>query len=247
VPTEFHIGIDDTDSTLGGCTTYTASVLFQELSSKGFKPLDFPWLVRLNPNIPWKTRGNGALSLHFTLEEEQLSEVKRIALATVESNTDLRQRRADPAVVFLKGPVPGFLSEFSNKALHDVLSIDQARHVAESNNVEVHLLKGSRGLIGALASLGAEFDHDRTFEILAYRKPENIGTARRINHDSIRQMDAMFQGSTFNNIDPQTGRVLICPHGPDPVLFGIRGEDPANIAQAFNHVKVYEPIERVMI
>jgi len=125
VRTEFHIGIDDTDSRLHGCTTYTATLLFQELVSKGFKPIDFPWLVRLNPNIPWKTRGNGALSLHFTLEEEQLQEAKKIAVSVVERTTDLNQRSTDPAVVFLKGPIPSPLSEFSVRALHDVLSVNR--------------------------------------------------------------------------------------------------------------------------
>src|SRR5713226_1254790 len=96
VQPEFRIGIDDTDSRHGGCTTYATALLFQELVSEGFNPLDFPWMVRLNPNIPWKTRGNGALSLHFTLEEEQLQEVKKIALAIVEQTTDLTQRSTDP-------------------------------------------------------------------------------------------------------------------------------------------------------
>jgi len=27
--------------------------------------MDYPYLVRLNPNIPWKTRGNGAVCIHF--------------------------------------------------------------------------------------------------------------------------------------------------------------------------------------
>ncbi len=245
--TEFHIGIDDTDSRLGGCTTYTAALLFQELVSKGFKPLDFPWLVRLNPNIPWKTRGNGALSLHFTLEEEQLQEAKKIAIEAVERTTDLNQRSTDPAVVFLKGPVPTPLREFSTRALHDILSVREARHIPETADAEVHLLKGSRGLVGALASIGANFGHDHTFEIIAYRTRENIGTARRVNHDSVRQMDARFRGSTFNNVDPETGRVLICPHGPDPVLLGIRGEDPVSVTRAFNQIDVDESIERVMI
>src|SRR2546425_4409021 len=183
VQTEFHIGIDDTDSRLGGCTTYTAALLYQELVSKGFKPLDFPWLVRLNPNIPWKTRGTGALSLHFALEEVQLQEVKKIAIATVERTTDLSQRSTDPAVVFLKGPVPAPLSEFSTQALQDVLSVGEARHVAEALEAETHLLKGPRGLIGALASIGANFSQDHTFEIIAYRMRENIGTtSRRVNH-----------------------------------------------------------------
>ena len=245
--TEFHIGIDDTDSRLGGCTTYTAALLFQELVSKGLKPIDFPWLVRLNPNIPWKTRGNGALSLHFSLEEEQLNEVKKIVIAVVERTTDLSQRATDPAVVFLKGPVPSSLGEFSVRALHDILSVREARNVADAVGAETHLLKGSRGLVGALASLGADFNGDHTFEIIAYRISENIGTTRRVNHDSIRRMDAMFRCLTFNNVDPETGRVLICPHGPDPVLLGVRGEDPASVAKAFEQIEIDEPIERVMI
>jgi len=248
VQTEFHVGIDDTDSRLGGCTTYAAALLFKELVSKGFKPLDYPWLVRLNPNIPWKTRGNGALSLHFTLEEEQLQEVKKIAIATIERTTDLNQRSTDPAVVFLKGPVPTLLSEFSTRALHSILSVREVRHVAKALDAETHLLKGPRGLVGALASIGANLCQDHTFEIIAYRTRENIGTTRRrVNHNSVRLMDAMFGRLTFNNVDHETGRVLICPHGPDPVLLGIRGEDPASVAKAFNQIEIDEPIERAMI
>ena len=245
--TEFHIGIDDTDSRLAGCTTYTAALLFQELLTQGFKPLDFPWLVRLNPNIPWKTRGNGALSLHFTVEEEQLEEVKKIAVATVERTTDLAQRATDPAVVFLKGGISNPLREFSARALHDVLSVREARQIAKYARAEMHLLKGSRGLVGALASVGADLDYDHTFEIIAYRTTENIGTTRRVSHDSVRHMDTLFHELTFNNIDPETGRVLICPHGPDPVLLGIRGEDPTSVTRALNQLEINEPIERVMI
>ena len=245
--TEFHIGIDDTDSRLGGCTTYTAAILFQELVSEGFKPLDFPCLVRLNPNIPWKTRGNGALSLHFSIEEKQLEEVKKIAIGTVERTTDLAQRATDPAVVFLKGRVSNPLREFSARALHDILSVREAQQLAESVDAEAHLLKGSQGLVGALASVGADLDHDHTFEIIAYRTPENIGSTRRVSLDSVRQMDTMFQGLTFNNIDPETGRVLICPHGPDPVLLGIRGEDPTSVTKALNQLDIDESIERVMM
>jgi len=242
VQTEFHIGIDDTDSRLGGCTTYTAALLFQELVSKGFKPLDFPWLVRLNPNIPWKTRGNGALSLHFSIEEEQLEEVKKIALATVERTTDLTQRATDPALVFLRGQATDPLREFSTRALHDVLSVREAQKTARIVDAEVRLLKGSRGLVGAMASIGADFDHDHTFEVIAYRTLENIGTTRRVSLDSVRQMDTIFHALTFNNFDPETGRVLICPHGPDPVLLGIRGEDPTSVTKAFNQLEINEPV-----
>jgi tRNA(Ile2)-agmatinylcytidine synthase len=247
VRTEFHIGIDDTDSRLAGCTTYTTARLFQELVSKGFKPLDFPWLVRLNPNIPWKTRGNGALSLHFSIEEERMKEVKKIAVETVEGATDLTQRATDPAVVFLKGRAPDALREFSTRALHDIISVREARQIAEGVGAEVRLLKGSRGLVGALASVGADLEEDHTFEIIAYRTLENIGTTRRVDDDSVRQMDTMFRGLTFNNIDPETGRVLICSHGPDPVLLGIRSGDPTILTRALNQLEIDEPIDRIMI
>src|SRR5882762_10070360 len=126
---EFHIGIDDTDSEMGGCTTYTAAVLFQELFSRGFKPSDFPWLVRLNPNIPWKTRGNGALAIHFFVDEEQIEGVQRIAMETVEKTTVASDHGTDPAVAFLSGQVPEALREYSTRALHDVLSVREARTI----------------------------------------------------------------------------------------------------------------------
>ena len=58
-----HIGIDDTDSIHGGCTTWVATEIIKELSE--FDLIGHPRLVRLNPNVPWKTRGNGAVSFTF--------------------------------------------------------------------------------------------------------------------------------------------------------------------------------------
>ncbi|HJM17891.1 MAG TPA: DNA-binding protein, partial [Candidatus Poseidoniia archaeon] len=58
-----HIGIDDTDSLEGGCTTWLITEVIKELSD--FDLVGPPRLVRLNPNVPWKTRGNGALALVF--------------------------------------------------------------------------------------------------------------------------------------------------------------------------------------
>ena len=245
---EFHIGIDDTDSEKGGCTTYTATVLFQDLIRRGFKPSDFPWLVRLNPNIPWKTRGNGALAVHFFVDEKQIENVKRVALETVERTTVASTRGTDPAVVFLKGEVPRILREYSTRALHDVLSVREARVVAARAGAEVHALIGVRGMIGSLAAIGASLDSvENTFEIIAYRTRANLGTRRRIDHDSVKLMNAKYGNSTFNNLDPESGRILVSPHGPDPVLLGIRGYCPQDVLSAFDEVKLSEEVERVMI
>src|SRR2546426_1041254 len=246
--TEFHIGIDDTDSEKGGCTTYTATVLFQNLIERGFKPSDFPWLVRLNPNIPWKTRGNGALAVHFFVDEEQIENVQRLALETVERTTVASARGTDPAVAFLKGQVPRTLREYSTRALHDVLSVREARVVAAKVGAEVHALVGVRGIIGSLAAIGASLNSVKnTFEIIAYRTRENLGTPRHIDHESVKLMDAKHGNGTFNNLDPESGRVLVSPHGPDPVLLGIRGYRPQDVLSAFNQVQLGEKVERVVI
>src|SRR6266487_3165258 len=245
--TELHIGIDDTDSEKGGCTTYTATVLFQDLIERGFKPSDFPWLVRLNPNIPWKTRGNGALAVHFFVDEKQIESVQRVALETVERTTVASTRGTDPAVVFLKGEVPRILREYSTRALHDVLSVREARIVAARAGAEVHALIGVRGMIGSLAAIGASLDSvENTFEIIAYRTRENLGTQRKIDHDSVKLMNAKYGNATFNNLDPESGRILVSPHGPDPVLLGIRGYYPQDVLSAFDEVKLTEEVERVM-
>jgi len=246
--TELHIGIDDTDSEKGGCTTYTATVLFQELSSRGFKPCDFPWLVRLNPNIPWKTRGNGALAVHFFVDEGQIENVQRVALETVGRTTVASARGTDPAVVFLKGEVPRTLREYSTRALHDVLSVREARVVAAKASAEVRALMGVRGIIGSLAAIGASLDSvEHTFEIIAYRTRENLGTPRKIDHESVKLMNAKPGNGTFNNLDPESGRVLVSPHGLDPVLLGIRGYSPNDVLDAFKELQLNEEIERVMI
>jgi len=246
--TELHIGIDDTDSEKGGCTTYTAAVLFQELLGRGFKPSDFPWLVRLNPNIPWKTRGNGALAIHFFIDEEQIEDVHRIAMETVDKTTVASAHGTDPAIAFLKGQVPRALREYSTRALHDVLSVREARAVARRAGAEVHALMGVRGLIGSLAAIGADLESvEHTFEIIAYRISENLGYPRRIDHDSVKLMNSKYGNRTFNNLDSESGRVLVSPHGLDPVLLGIRGYSPNDVLDAFKELQLNEEIERVMI
>ncbi|MFQ5888104.1 MAG: tRNA(Ile2) 2-agmatinylcytidine synthetase, partial [Candidatus Hydrothermarchaeales archaeon] len=63
----FHIGLDDTDSKEGMCTTYLGALLKDELAD--FSKILSLKLVRLNPNIEWKTRGNGSIGLAVETED----------------------------------------------------------------------------------------------------------------------------------------------------------------------------------
>jgi tRNA(Ile2)-agmatinylcytidine synthase len=249
VLTEFHVGIDDTDSELGGCTTYTAALIFEELVERELAPSDFPWLVRLNPNIPWKTRGNGALAIHLRIEEDQFETVKQLVLRIIEKTSDPSIPLTDPAAVFLVGKIPGLLGEFSWKALHDVIPVQEATQLARRVKAELHTFGSCLGAIGALAAIGYSdrADGEYTYEIIAYRSKINLGKPRLVNLDSVRGLDARHPSKTFNTVDPETGRVLICPHGPDPVLLGIRGEHPLRLLEALREVEIHEPVERVML
>ena len=89
---KIHVGIDDIDSNQGMCTTYIASLIVDELNRNNIKFLDYPKLIRLNPNIPWKTRGNAAIGLE--LEHDKPEEIFE-----VEQNVAHRLRAGDDGVM----------------------------------------------------------------------------------------------------------------------------------------------------
>src|SRR5205807_3627032 len=157
-------------------------------------------------------------------------------------------RGTDPAEAFLKGQVPGTLCEYSPRSLYDVLSVREARAVARRAGAEGHALKGVRGVIGSITAIGGGLDSvEHTFEIIAYRIKENVGSPRRIDHESVKLMNSKYEDRTFNNLDPESGRVLVSPHGLDPVLLGIRGYSPNDVLDAFKELQLNEEIERIMI
>ncbi|MCE4608073.1 MAG: hypothetical protein F7B61_03835, partial [Caldisphaeraceae archaeon] len=56
------ISFDDIDSQYGGCTTHFTGIFLYNIKDK-IDLIDHPLLVRLNPGIPWKTRGNASTAL----------------------------------------------------------------------------------------------------------------------------------------------------------------------------------------
>lgn len=98
-----HIGLDDTDSTRKGCTTYITALLVEKLQTLGVSFVDYPNLIRLNPNVPWKTRGNGALCLRIRFDETLEKQIKETVISTIEKYSDIECEDTDPGVVFFKG------------------------------------------------------------------------------------------------------------------------------------------------
>jgi tRNA(Ile2)-agmatinylcytidine synthase len=243
-----HVGLDDTDSTRKGCTTYIAALLVEKLRKLDVNFIDYPNLIRLNPNVPWKTRGNGALCLRIQHDEKLEERIKEIVVSTVEELSDLESNGTDPGIVFFGGrKIPREVQVFAQKAITDVVSLRDAMKLVRKFGAEAVGFKKGRGIIGSLAAVGETLQKDYTYEVLVYRLPQNCGLKRKVDESSIFEMDKATEPYTFNNVDYEKGRVIITPRGPDPIMFGIRGETPEVVKKAFAMVNPLEPVERWVI
>lgn len=235
---ELRIGIDDTDSASGMCTTYLAHMIVNGLTEQGCSFVDYPRLVRLNPNIPWKTRGNGAVSLHVSTKDP--ARARRLVDHMVITHSDI-QGGANPGIVFLEGGMADELAGFADMALYRVVDMRYALRLATKAGMDVIQYGTGRGVVGAMAAVGYGFG-DCTAEMLTYRLSENIGTARRIDSDSVRRMQETTYPATFSSYDVESGQVLAAPRGPDPVFYGIRGEDPTTLYNASKMIRHAEEL-----
>jgi len=235
------IGIDDTDSERGLCTTYLAAVLMERLRPFG-EIKGLPMLVRLNPCARFKTRGNAALA--FELESDRPEEVKETALQTVLELSDFSGANTNPGLVVADRVTPQ-MKAFYRRAVTDILEIREARELLEEEGIWYRGFKKGRGLIGALAAVGADLP-DFTYELIAYRERECWGTPRVIDQESVWKADALTYPRTWDTVDHHNNRIVFAPHSKDPVLFGIRGNDPESIEEAFQTIKS-EPWERKVL
>jgi tRNA(Ile2)-agmatinylcytidine synthase len=243
-----HIGLDDTDSAKGGCTTYVAALLIEKLANFQVQFIDYPGLIRLNPDVPWKTRGNGALCLRFKYSAAFEQEIKETALALWEENSAIKEKGTDPGIVFFHGQeIPEELTIFSKRAETSIVTLSKAFLLINKFGANADGFNSCRGIIGALAAIGETLNCDHTYELIAYRTPQNWGSKRQVDAASIFEMDKQLQPYTFNNVDPEKRRVIITPRGSDPILFGIRGETPEVVKKAYALVKPLEPVERWVI
>jgi len=243
-----HIGIDDTDSPRMGCTTYIAAILVEKLHELGVSFVDYPNLVRLNPNVPWKTRGNGALCLRLRCDERLKEEIVDQVIDVIEAYSDMDYVGTEPGAVFLtRNDVPAEIRAFAERAIQGVVKKSDAMRLVRILGAEAVGFKNGRGTIGALAAIGETLERDYTYELITYRAPQNHGTPRKLDASSVLTMNEKTKPQTFNNVDEDTKRVLITPRGPDPILYGIRGETPLAVKQAHKMVHSLEPIERWVI
>lgn len=244
------IGIDDTDSNEGMCTTYLGALLLEELQEYGNIEA-LPLLVRLNPTIPYKTRGNAAVALK--LETNCPEKVIAHVTSRIEKLARMECEKTNPGVVFIQDKdyerLKPVLMSFLEEAVKDVIEIKKAKDLISELGITSKGFKNGRGLIGALAACGAMLNPegwDFTFEHLAYRQKKRWGTPREVDKESFFEADQKTYPRTWDTVD-LTNRLVVCvPHSSDPVLFGIRGESPEIVNKAAAFIRA-EPVERFAV
>ncbi len=240
------------------CTTYLGLRMIASLP-EGVDLIGHPRLVRLNPNIPWRTRGNGAVSFEVGTGAGKPSMIGEFQGKGIRSYPDSTGATVNgPDLLELlsslvedishsdrEGTDPGLV--ISNYELPDEVYWTGVRGVHEQEGI-LELLEDSRchhrswgngrGLIGAACSI-AWPGSLVTYEAVSYRKENAWGTPRSFDEDQFRLLDS--EHGTFSTSDPGTGRVMAVPNTPCPILAGIRAESPDVAERALLSLDTEEP------
>lgn len=231
------LGFDDTDSANGMCTTYLTSEI---ILRTGLDVIGYPSLVRLNPNIGYKTRGNGAISLRlgkgdgkkFVIgrfdgrdiygypdekSETYVEEVLEIAKDVISEFAVLEDDNTNPGAVISPRTLP---EELYYGALQTEVNITDAESVLYSAHGKSAKFKLGRGIVGSSAALAWK-RRRVTYELLSYQypRPDAIGQERKMS--AAGYVDETY-ASTFNNLDRRNGHAAIFPVNRTPVIYGVR-------------------------
>ena len=249
-----HIGFDDIDSPKGGCTTHLVSkLLLKWIKERKIELIDYPNLIRLNPSVPWKTRGNGSVVIRLRVSNyDKAIDLFEEAVEYTESYTRAYYHpQHQPAIGLYMGEISNYLKWLGRKAVNDIVPLDLLfRILSKDKNRIMWKSFGNkkRGLVGVFSGIGNRLlEGDYTFELIAYRVEENYGKPRKIDLESIKEIDKQYGEDLILNFDYEINRPLIIPHGPDPVLFGLRGEEPEVLRKSYQLIKPLEPIEQAVI
>ena len=250
------LAFDDTDSPDGMCTTYLATLIIEEL--RDLDLIGLPRLVRLNPNVPWKTRGNAAICLSFGRGRGRSSlcgsingspvecyvagdsveprKVVERASRVLEAMAELGCEQTNPGIVGSNvRPKPSLYW----RAVREIVGLAEVESQLDAIGAVWKKYKTGRGVIGAAAAM-AWRPRDRTWEVIAYRHPHKVGTPRDIDSESVIAMDKATK-ATFNNYDYENGHVAIAPGSPCPILFGIRGDSADELLRAKDMIRGETP------
>ena len=258
-----HIGIDDTDSIKGGCTTWLATEIIAELAE--FNLIGPPRLVRLNPNVPWKTRGNAAVALTFGKGVGSKTLVGEFGKEKIYMYTKGRDMKYDKHAMLerisklvMNGSMP---DSQPGIVISDVFLPEGLYWQGVTNIVTEEILsdaiegaisqgyRGSRGIYGAACSIAWTGSSSKsngisyTWELIGYREKEKWGSKRDITASSVHGVGHLEGVFSCHDSD---GKVAMVPNSPCPVLWGFRGIDHKTLIDNFDNLGPEKPLRWIL-
>jgi len=206
------------------CTTWLGARLIRDLHAIGYQ-IHEARLIRLNPTIPYRTRGNAAIAIRAFGDPDIAFDH---ACSLVSRYADMRCEKTHPGVVVADEQLP---SDFYFKAVTSVCTIPEAEELLSKYARAWKGFKLGRGLIGATAAIASVLP-DNTWEFLAYRDESRWKTPRKVNPESLFISEEVTSPHTWDTIDQSQNSVVCVPHSSDPVLYGIRGDSPFAVVHA---------------
>ncbi|MBP1988048.1 TiaS agmantine-binding domain-containing protein [Halolamina salifodinae] len=241
------IGVDDTDSRERGmCTTYLAARIAERIGAAGGQ-IDERLLIRLNPAVERKTRGNAALAIHTDLDADHAADIARDEL---EPLAEVEDPRTSPGLVVADcdpEEVPDTVAEFAQDAVREFHGLDDALALATEAGFHTEGWAGGHGRIGALAAVGAHRAFSEwTCELIAYREFERCGTPRDVDEESLFDAADAAYPKAWDTVDRGEGEAVCVPSAPGPILYGIRGDSPDAVREVAAGIDS-EPVERTAL
>ncbi|WP_126661450.1 tRNA(Ile)(2)-agmatinylcytidine synthase [Haloterrigena salifodinae] len=232
------VGLDDTDSRdRGMCTTYVAARVAERLRREGCA-VERCLLVRLNPAVEYKTRGNAALAIHTDADPDQAFDVARERLEALAETADERTHPGLVVADSAPAAVADEVSAFTRRAIRDHLEIRDAVDLLERRGYRSWHTGDGRGRIGALAAVGAwNALEEWTYEHISYRESDRWGTPREIVRESVFTAANRGYPEVWDTVDRDEDETVCVPHTPGPILHGIRGDNPDAVRGVADRIK----------
>lgn len=246
------VALDDTDSVEGMCTTYLAVEI---LRRTGLDLIGYPELVRLNPNIKYKTRGNGAVVIRLgngfgdrsfagmidghnvqAYASERgpvdLDHVFDVVSGIIDEFSVKDDPRTNPGLVVTDERYP---EKLYRNALSREVSQTEILPFLEGGNTRYRQWGNGRGIIGAASALGWR-RRLVTYELLSYTFPRPQGVSHSSMMEAVEGLESRYP-ETFSNIDRENRHAAIFPVNRTPVAYGVRSTDPSRMKSIHNYLR----------
>ncbi len=237
------VGFDDTDSSREMCTTYLTVEILKETN---LDLIGYPNLVRLNPNIPLKTRGNAAISILLGRGSGKRKEIGRIydepvfsfeSYSEEEIDIDImriierfapKEEKTNPALIITKERES---EKFYWEAVRNFVDFNDVKHRIGGM---VRTINGDYGIVGANAAISWP-GHNYTYELISYLEMERWNGEHYVSDEGSMAIEKEIP-ETFDNYDFKNRYNAIRPTTKTPVLFGIRSINTDSLFSALKKI-----------